>query len=78
VQQQHHQHHHQPAFDRDSVVAHASGDAASDAVPLPEPDRQPTPQIDVNWLNAVIDSTVKVGEAGLADLLCPGAAAASA
>ncbi len=50
----------QPAFERDSVVAHAGGDAASDAaVPMPEP--QPTPQIDVNWLNAMIDSTVKVG-----------------
>jgi protein Mpv17 len=47
-----------PAFERDSVVAHAGGDAASEAVPLPEPER--TPQIDVNWLNAVIDNTVKV------------------
>lgn len=42
---------------RDSVVVKAS-DSASDAVPLPEPERQP-PQIDVNWLNAVVDSTVK-------------------
>jgi len=42
---------------RDSIVVKAS-DSASDAVPLPEPERQP-PQIDVNWLNAVVDSTVK-------------------
>jgi hypothetical protein len=50
---------HQPAFERDSVIAHAGGDAASDAVPLPpEPQRQPS--IDINWLNTVVDSTVKV------------------
>lgn len=48
----------QPAFERDSVIVHAGGDAASDAVPLPEPQRQPS--IDINWLNAVVDNTVKV------------------
>jgi protein Mpv17 len=49
---------HQPAFERDSVIAHAGGDAASDAVPLPpEPQRQPS--IDINWLNTAVDSTVK-------------------
>lgn len=56
-----------PAFERDSVVAHAGGDAASEAVPLPEPER--TPQIDVNWLNAVIDNTVKVGWACICSCL---------
>jgi hypothetical protein len=55
---------HLPVFERDSVVTHAGGDGVSgaEAVPLPEPEPQP-PQIDVNWLNTVVntlvDNTVK-------------------
>jgi hypothetical protein len=45
------------ASQRDHVVTHAS-DSSAEAVPLPEPERQP-PRIDASWLNALVDSTVK-------------------
>lgn len=57
----------QQVASREAVIVKAS-DSGVEAVPLPEP--EPThPQLDVNWFNTLLDSTVKVPYVAYANAL---------